>query len=138
MAKVGACYPQVDARVTQLMDARVTAIPTGRPAADALRAAGRARAEIVVVAGARRAIRRQELERVVAWGLGRLDTDAVAWDDVPVVNADASEIVARRLVAEGARMLLVRRDRDVVGVVDAGTVDVARPSESAAHRLERL
>src|SRR5262249_29329256 len=35
-------------------------------------------------------------------------------------------------------MLLVRRDRDVVGVVDAGTVDVARPSESAAHRLERL
>src|SRR5258706_11345800 len=106
MAKAGVHYPQVEPRVTALMDGRVLALPMSRSVAVALRAAERARAEVVLL-GARRAVRRRELERAVQWGLGELDADKVSWDGLPVVAAAASEIVARRLVVDGAPLILV-------------------------------
>ncbi len=137
MAKAGARYPQVDPRVTALMDRRVTLVPADRSAADALQAAERAQAEIVVI-GTRHAVGRRALERVVRWRLGDLDAVAVSWDDVPVLSADAPEVAARRLIADGAPMILVRSGREIVGVIDAEASQVARPSESLAHRLDRL
>lgn len=136
MAKAGVHYPQVEPRVTALMDRRVLAIPASRSVAVALRAAERARAEVVLL-GARRAVRRRELERAAQWGL-ELDADTVSWDGLPVVAADASEIVARRLVVDGAPMILVRSGGDVVGVIDADAIEVARPAQSLAHQLARL
>jgi tRNA nucleotidyltransferase (CCA-adding enzyme) len=137
MAKVGMPYPQVEPRVTALMDRRVVTLAPGRRVADALRAALRAEAEVVVL-GARRAVRRRELERAVQWGLGALDPDRLSWDGLPVVSEDASEIAVRRLVLAGVSMILVRGGRDVVGVVDADRIEVARPTQSVADRLDRL
>jgi tRNA nucleotidyltransferase (CCA-adding enzyme) len=137
MAKVGVAYPQVEPRVVALMDRRVAAFPAGRPVGDALRAARRAAAEVVVL-GARRAVRRRELERAAAWGLGDVGAGELGWDGLRVVSAAAPEIVARRLLLDGAPMILVRSGRHVVGVIDADLVEIARPTLSLAHPLDRL
>src|SRR5262245_59071620 len=137
MAKAGMPYPQVEPRATALMDRRVVTVPAGRRVADALRAALRPESELVVV-GAGRAVRRRDLERAVEWGLGALDVDDISWEGLPFVSEDASEIVVRRLVLDGVPMILVRRGREVVGVVDAARIEVARPTQSVTERLDRL
>jgi tRNA nucleotidyltransferase (CCA-adding enzyme) len=137
MAKAGMPYPQVEPRVAGLMDRRIVTTAAGRRVADALRAALRAES-LVVVLGARRAVRRRELERTVGWGLGALAADEISWEGLPVVSEAASEILVRRLVIDGAPMILVRGGRDVVGAVDAERIEVARPTQSVADRLDRL
>src|SRR5262245_34920477 len=137
MAKAGTPYPQVESRATALMDRRVVTMPAGRRVADALRAARRTEAEFVVL-GAGRAVRRRELERAVEWGLGAVGADGISWEGLPVVSEDASEIVVRRLVLHGVPMILVRSGREMVGAVDAARIEVARPTQSVAERLDRL
>src|SRR5262245_16882887 len=107
MAKVGAAYPQVEARATALTDPRVVRVPAGRRVADALRAAQGAAAEVVVL-GDRRAVRRRDLERAAEWGLGDVGAAHVGWDGLCAVPAGAPEVVARRLLIAGAPMILVR------------------------------
>ncbi|HXJ84267.1 MAG TPA: hypothetical protein VMS64_36975 [Candidatus Methylomirabilis sp.] len=137
MARTGGIYPQVEPGVTALMRGRVIGFPAEGRVADALRAAQGAGAEVVVL-GARRAVRRRELERGVRWGLGDLSASDLAWHDVPAVPATAREVVARRLLIEGAPMLLVRRGRQVLGVIDADLVEIARPMTSLAHELDHV
>jgi tRNA nucleotidyltransferase/poly(A) polymerase len=137
MAKAGVPYPQVEPRVTALMDPRVVAVPAGRRVADALDAARRAAAEVVVL-GARSAVRRRELERAARWGLGEVGAGALGWDGLRTVSAAAPEIVARRLLINGAPMILVQSGGPVVGVIDADMVEIARPTLSLAHQLDRL
>src|SRR5262245_36376682 len=137
MAKAGMPYPQIEPRAATLMDRRVVTMRGGRRVTDALRIALRPESEVVVL-GAGRAVRRRELERAVAWGLGALDADGISWERLPVVPEDATEIVVRRLVLDGVPMILVRSGREVVGVVDADRIEVARPTQSVADRLDRL
>jgi tRNA nucleotidyltransferase (CCA-adding enzyme) len=137
MAKVGAAYPQVDVRAAALMDTRVARVPPGRRVAEALRVADAAAAEFVIQ-GDRRAVRRRELERAVRWGLGEVGADDVAWIRLPAVPATASESVARHILIDGAPMILVRSRRQVVGVIDAERVEIARPALSLRDRLGRL
>jgi len=137
MAKVGAAYPQVEVRAAALMDPRVARMPAGRRVAEALRVAHAAGAEVVVL-GDRRAVRRRDLERAARWGLGELGAGDVAWGGLGSVPAGASESVARRMVVDGVPMILVRSGRQVVGVIDPERMEIARPSLSLAHRLDRL
>ncbi len=137
MAKPGVAYPQVEPSAAALMDRRVVTCPAGRHVAAALEAARRAGAEVLLV-GNRRAVRRRDLERVCRWGLTGLRAAEVGWDGLPVVPATAPELRARRLLMDGAPMILVRDGRRVVGVIDAEAVEVARPALSLMHRLDRL
>jgi tRNA nucleotidyltransferase (CCA-adding enzyme) len=137
MAKVGAVYPQVDARVVGLMHRRMIALPSDRRVAEALVAAQRAGADVVFL-GARRAVRRRELERATRWGLGDLAAAELGWDGLPVVPEGAPESVARRRILEGVPMVLVRDGRQVIGVIEADTAEVARPTLSLGHQLERV
>jgi len=144
MARAGATYPQVEPGAAGLMDRRVAACP---PAASVRRALGLARRSgaRVLVLGGRAAVRRAELERAGGWGLGRLRVEAMAWHDLPAMPEGRSEIAVRRLLMDGAPMVLVRRSPrtvgvpgavGVVGAVDGAAVALARPALSVAHRLE--
>src|SRR6266540_1038722 len=137
MAKPGIAYPQVEPSAAALMDRRVVTCPAGRRVAAALDAARQAGAEVLLV-GNRRAVRRRDLERVCRWGLTGLRAAEVGWDGLPVVPATAPELRARRLLMDGAPMILVRDGRRVVGVIDAEAVEVARPALSLMHHLDRL
>ena len=137
MAKAGATYPQVEPRVTALMDQRVVAFPAARCVADALDTVRGGTAEVLVL-GERSAVRRRELECAARWGLGHVRAGELGWDDLPVVPAAAPEVVARRLLIDGAPMILVRSGRQVIGAIDAEMVEIARPTLSVAHQLDRL
>ncbi len=91
-----------------------------------------------MLAGRRSAARRDDIERAVAWGLGARPLSDVAWPDLPVVGGEVTEIAVRRILADGAPMVLVRRGRRVAGVVDAADGAMARPALSVAHRLDDL
>jgi tRNA nucleotidyltransferase (CCA-adding enzyme) len=136
MARVGHVYPQVEPGVAALMDVRVVTAPGGVSAARALARARVAGARFVAL-GPRQAARESELARAVEWGLGSRPARRVAWRDLPTVSDRASEIEARRLMLEGAALVLVRRAGRVVGVIDAARMDVAPVESSALARLER-
>jgi tRNA nucleotidyltransferase (CCA-adding enzyme) len=101
----------------------------------ALALAREAHAEVVIV-GPRSAVRRRELVRSVAWGLGARPVEAVAWRDLPVVPATAGEITVRRLALAGAPMIVVRERRRAVGAIDGERLDLARPTLSLGRQLE--
>jgi tRNA nucleotidyltransferase (CCA-adding enzyme) len=136
MARVGHVYPQAEPGVAALMDVRVVTAPGGMSAARALARARAAGARFVAL-GPRQAARESELARAVEWGLGSRPARRVAWRDLPTVSDRAGEIEARRLMLEGAALVLVRRAGRVVGVIDAARMDVAPVESSALARLER-
>ena len=136
MARRGSVYPQVEPGAAGLMCRVVTCAPR-TPVTRALDLARRDGAR-AVVAGRRGAARRDDMERAVAWGLGARPVADVAWPDLPVVGPEATEIAVRRLLADGAPMVLVRAGRRVAGVVDAAGGAMARPVLSVAHRLDDL
>lgn len=137
MPKAGVGYPQVEVRVTALMDHRVVGFPADGRVADALSAAQRAAADVVVL-GARRAVRRRDLDRAARWGLGELPARVVGWEGLTSMPAAAPEIVARRLLIGGAPLILVRTAGQIVGVIDSERVEIARPAVSLAPRLDHL
>jgi tRNA nucleotidyltransferase (CCA-adding enzyme) len=134
MAKAGHAYPQVEPGVAALMDPRVVSCAPEVLVARAL-ARARAAAATVVVLGAGRAARVSELARAAAWGLDRRPAGAVAWRDLPSVPAGAPEIDARRRLAAGASLVLVRRGSRVIGTVDRERVAVAPPESSLLAQL---
>ena len=113
----------------------VTCAPTTR-VARALEHA-RAAGARVVITGPGQAVRADELARAVEWGLGPRPVREIAWRELPVLPADASEIEARRRLLEGASLVLLRRAGRIVGVVDGERVDLAPPESSLQARLER-
>jgi tRNA nucleotidyltransferase (CCA-adding enzyme) len=137
MAKGGAVYPQVEPRAAALADRRVAA---GRPharAEHALAACRRVGARALVL-GPRRVARAADLARAVSLGLGALPVDAFAWAALPIVSAAAPEIEARRLLASGTPMVLVREGRRVVGVIERDRAGVDGAGMSLAARLDHL
>jgi len=137
MAKTGAAYPQVEPRAAALADRRIAA---GRPRARverALAACRRVGARALVL-GPRRVTRAADLARAVSMGLGALPVDALAWSALPLVGAAASEIEARRHLALGTPMVLVREGRRVVGVIERDRAGVDGAGMSLAARLDRL
>ena len=134
MAKAGAVYPQVEPGAEALMERRLAICPPGSTVARAL---ARSAGVEVLVTGAREAVRRRELARAAGWGLGALAADEMAWRRLPVVGPRTAEITVRRLVTEGAPLVLVRRGRRAVGVVDGERVELMPGGPSVAGRLER-
>src|SRR5262245_36219611 len=137
MARPGAIYPQVEPGVPALMHRRVVEVKARGRVVDALHAAERGAADVIVV-GARSAVRRRDLERAAQWGWGERRAEDLAWNEVPAVPKTAPEIVGRRWLIEGSPMVLVRSGRQVVGVIDADVVEIARPMVSVAPELDRL
>jgi tRNA nucleotidyltransferase (CCA-adding enzyme) len=136
MARAGHAYPQVEPGAVALMDGRVVACAGATRVARALERARTAGARVVVT-GPRQAVRTAELARAVDWGLGPRPVREVAWRDLPVESAGASEIEVRRRLLAGASLVLLRRAGRIVGAVDGETVDVVYPESSLLSRLER-
>ena len=137
MARSGVTYPQVEPGVEALLERRIVRVTPSARVRGALARCRRADARVIMIGG-RAAIRRDELERAGALGLGYLRVADLAWHDLPAVGVGASEISARRLLADGAAMIRVRRGGRVIGVVDGATQTLARPALSVAHRLDAL
>jgi tRNA nucleotidyltransferase (CCA-adding enzyme) len=132
MAKPGHGYPQVMPRAADLMHARVITVPRHWSVDRAL---ARARAAgAVVVADAKTGTRVADLERAAAWGLGRMSWTDTGGAGVVVVSPTVDEIAVRRLLRDGASMVLVRAGGRVVGAIEASP----RPHGSLTSRLERL
>lgn len=136
MARPGAAYPQVEPGVRALMAPVLVAVPATWTAARALERCRRAGARGVVL-GARRVALEPDLARAVAWDLGARPAAEVAWAGVPVVDAAAPEIAARRLMIAGAALVLVRAGREPVGVIERARAGVAVPALSIAGALDR-
>jgi tRNA nucleotidyltransferase (CCA-adding enzyme) len=136
MARPGRVYPQVEPGAAALATARVVACAPALRVARALDRARVAAAGIVVV-GPREAVRTSELARAVDWGLGGRAVREIAWRELPVLPADASEIEARRRLLAGASLVLLRRVGRIVGAVDGETVALVHAESSVQARLER-
>jgi tRNA nucleotidyltransferase (CCA-adding enzyme) len=136
MARPGQVYPQVEPGAAALAGGPVVACAAATRIARALDRARAAGAGIVVT-GPRAAVRASELARAVDWGLGRRAVREVAWRDLPVLPADASEIEARRRLLAGASLVLLRRAGRIVGAVDGETVALVQAESSVQARLER-
>jgi tRNA nucleotidyltransferase (CCA-adding enzyme) len=136
VAKAGHAYPQVEPGVAALADPRVVTAPARITVGRAL-ARARAADERVVVLGPRRAVRASELARAARWGLGPRPALPMAWRDLPTLPDTAGEIEARRHLLAGAPLVLVRRARRVVGVVDGERVPLPDCESSVLGRLER-
>jgi len=139
----GLRWPGPDTRIRRwspgaiaLMDAQVVACAGATRVARALERA-RAAGARVVVAGPRQAVRTAELARAVDWGLGPRPVREVAWRELPVLPADASEIEVRRRALGGRSLVLLRRAGRIAGAVDGETVDLLHAESSLLSHLER-
>jgi tRNA nucleotidyltransferase (CCA-adding enzyme) len=135
MAKPGSAYPQVEPGAAGLMHRRVIACPGTVSVARALALARRRGADVVVV-GRAVAVLTRDLDRAVAWGLGRHRALELARRQLPVVGAAEREVSVRRRLQAGAPMVLVRAGGKVTGVVEAERLAPAAPALSLAPRLE--
>jgi tRNA nucleotidyltransferase (CCA-adding enzyme) len=136
MPRAGHTYPQVEPGVGALADPRVVTVSPRATVARALARTRAAGARLAVI-GPRRAVRDSELAQAAAWGLGSRPAAPMAWRDLPTVPETAGEIAARRRLLAGASLVLVRRGRRVVGVVDRERTAVAPAESSTLSRLER-
>src|SRR6266436_731947 len=117
MAKPGHGYPQVMPRAADLMHVRVITVPRHWSVDRAL---ARARAAgAVVVADAKTGTRVADLERAAAWGLGRMSWTDTGGAGVVAVSPTVDEIAVRRLLRDGASMVLVRAGGRAVGAIEA-------------------
>jgi tRNA nucleotidyltransferase (CCA-adding enzyme) len=136
MARPGHAYPQVEPGARALMDRRIASGRPGQRVGEALRTARRARAHALVL-GSGSAVGARDLERAGDWGLHALPVGRLAWTGLPVLDAGASEVRARRLLLGGAPMILVRERGRIAGVIDGAASSPAPPARSEAPRLER-
>ena len=116
VAKRAHAYPQVSLVAVDLVNTAVTQAPAPLAIGAALRLARKRDAAIVVVDG--RCALREDLVRASLLGLDDLASTAVA-RDLPCVDAGAGEVTVRRLLAEGAPLVVVRDRRGPVGAVAA-------------------
>ncbi|MBM3219833.1 MAG: CCA tRNA nucleotidyltransferase [Candidatus Rokubacteria bacterium] len=113
-----ATYPQVDVGAAALVDAAVLAVPASISVADALAKARRRDVHVLVAADA--LILRDDLARAASLGIGGARARMLA-RPIPLVDADASEVVVRRHLGAGAPLVAVRDGRRVIGAISAGT-----------------
>ena len=116
VAKRAHAYPQVSLVAVDLVNTAVTHAPAPIAIGAALRLARKRDAAMVVVDG--RCALREDLVRASLLGLDDLASNAVA-RDLPCVDAGAGEVTVRRLLAEGAPLVVVRDRRGPVGAVAA-------------------
>jgi len=116
VAKRAHAYPQVSLVAVDLVNTAVTQAPAPIAIGAALRLARKRDAAMVVVDG--RCALREDLVRASLLGLDDLASAAVA-RDLPCVDAGAGEVTVRRLLAEGAPLVVVRDRRGPVGAVAA-------------------
>ena len=116
VAKRAHAYPQVSLVAVDLVNTAVTHAPAPIAIGAALRLARKRDAAMVVVDG--RCALREDLVRASLLGLDDLASTAVA-RDLPCVDAGAGEVTVRRLLAEGAPLVVVRDRRGPVGAVAA-------------------
>ena len=116
VAKRAHAYPQVSLVAVDLVNTAVTHAPAPIAIGAALRLARKRDAAMVVVD--RRCALREDLVRASLLGLDDLASTAVA-RDLPCVDAGAGEVTVRRLLAEGAPLVVVRDRRGPVGAVAA-------------------
>ena len=132
MAKRAHGYPQVSLVAADLVNAAVVRAPAPVAIGAALRLARKRDAVVVVVEA--RYVLREDLVRASRLGLEDLACTAVA-RDLPSVEAGAGEVTVRRLLAEGAPLVVVRDRRGPVGAV--ATPAAAMPDVPTAPRLAR-
>jgi tRNA nucleotidyltransferase (CCA-adding enzyme) len=116
VAKRAHAYPQVSLVAVDLVNTTVTQAPAPIAIGAALRLARKRDAAMIVVDG--RCALREDLVRASLLGLDDLASTAVA-RDLPCVDAGAGEVTVRRLLAEGAPLVVVRDRRGPVGAVAA-------------------
>src|SRR2546422_7459265 len=116
VAKRAHAYPQVSLVAVDLVNTAVTQAPAPIAIAAALRLARKRDAAMVVVDG--RCAMREDLVRASLLGLDDPPPPAVA-RELPCVDAGAGEVTVRRLLAEGAPLVVVRDRRGPVGAVAA-------------------
>ena len=116
VAKRAHAYPQVSLVAVDLVNTAVTHAPAPIAIGAALRLARKRDAAMVVVDG--RCALREDLVRASLLGLDDLASTAVA-RELPCVDAGAGEVTVRRLLAEGAPLVVVRDRRGPVGAVAA-------------------
>ena len=116
VAKRAHAYPQVSLVAVDLVNTAVTQAPAPIAIGAALRLARKRDAAMVVVDG--RCALREDLVRASLLGLDDLASTAVA-RELPCVDAGAGEVTVRRLLAEGAPLVVVRDRRGPVGAVAA-------------------
>ena len=114
VAKRAHVYPQISLAASDLTDVAIAAAPAGLGVAEALVLA-RKRNAGVIAAGAS-CVLRDDLVRATSLGLGALRAAQLA-RALPVVEATASEVKVRRLLAAGAPLVVVRSARGVIGAV---------------------
>jgi len=132
VAKRAHGYPQVSLVAADLVNAAVVRAPAPVAIGAALRLARKRDAVVVVVEA--RYVLREDLVRASRLGLEDLASTAVA-RDLPSVEAGAGEVTVRRLLAEGAPLVVVRDRRGPVGAV--ATPAAAMPDVPTAPRLAR-
>lgn len=131
VAKRAHVYPQVDLAATDLVNAAVAATRAPVTIGAALRLARKRDAALVVADG--RSVLREDLARASRLGLDDLGSTVIA-RDLPCVDAAASEITVRRLLAEGAPLVVVRDRRGPVGAVAAGPASTPVPTAPRVAR----
>jgi len=132
VAKRAHGYPQVSLVAADLVNAAVVRAPAPVAIGAALRLARKRDAVVVVVEA--RYVLREDLVRASRLGLEDFASTAVA-RDLPSVEAGAGEVTVRRLLAEGAPLVVVRDRRGPVGAV--ATPAAAMPDVPTAPRLAR-
>src|SRR5207249_236333 len=125
-------YPQISLVAADLVNAAVTRTPAPVAIGAALRLARKRDAVVVVVEA--RCVLREDLVRASRLGLEDLASTAVA-RDLPSVEAAVGEVTVRRLLAEGAPLVVVRDRRGPVGAV--ATPSAWTPDVPTAPRLAR-
>lgn len=137
MARPGAVYPQATLLAALLADRPVTRVGPGATVREAWQAAQRAGAAVVVL-GRGRAVRREELERACAWGLGSRPAAAVAWHEVPQLRPGSAEPAARRALATSrSRLVLVAGRSGPQGAIDARRTPLMPPAWTAGPALDQ-
>ncbi len=133
VAKRAHVYPQVSLVATDLVNAAVAWTRAPLAIGAALRVARKRDAVIVVADG--RYVLREDLVRASRLGLDDLASTVIA-RDLPRVEPTASEVTVRRLLAQGAPLVVVRDRRGPpVGAVAPGAA--SPPAVPTAPRVAR-
>lgn len=132
-------YPQVDPGAGGLMHRALAVCPPQATVTQALALLRRRHLRLLVTREGNRAgaVLPADLKGARALGLeSRPARDVARWGS-PVVTARASEVSVRRLLLEGAPVVLVREGRRIVGAVEASIPPATPPPISLLPRLER-
>jgi tRNA nucleotidyltransferase (CCA-adding enzyme) len=111
----------------------------GSRIAQALKLVERRKARLLIVRDGRRTgvVRREDLERAEALGLGSRPVADVAWWGVSTVSSAAPEVRVRRLLRAGARLVLVSEGDRPVAAVESALLPKGFPALALAGRLQR-